>query len=111
MKELLAKLLELKESERLLKEERYLLEGEIYTQVESMLNDDKTITVHADGYKLSVKPTFSVKVDQEMASTRPDLFKVKYEMSYSQYKKASGVDDYVTINQTKPNFGVELVGV
>jgi hypothetical protein len=110
MKELLAKLLELKEKERLLKEERFVLEGEIYTQIQDKLNDDKTITVNVDGYKLSVKPTFSVKVDQEMAATRPELFKVKYEMSYSQYKKVKGVDDYVTINQTKPNFSVEVVG-
>ncbi len=110
MKELLAKLLDLKGKERLIKEERFVLEGEIYSLMEDRLDDDKTITMIADQYKLSMKPTFSVKVDQEMAAKRPDLFKVKYEMSYSQYKKASGVDNYVTINQTKPNFSVELVG-
>lgn len=110
MKGLLTKLLELKEKERLIKEERYLLEGEIYTQLENRLDGDKTVTIICDDLKLQMKPSYSVKVDQEMAATKPGLFKVKYEMSYSQYKKASGIDDYVTINQTKPSFSVEMVG-
>lgn len=112
MKELLTKLLELKEKERLIKEERYLLEGEIYTQLENRLDGDKTVTIICDDLKLQMKPTYSVKVDQEKASVNPEYFKVKYELSYSQYKKSmdtSYLDDIVTINQTKPSFSVELI--
>lgn len=107
MKVLLEKLLELKEKERAIKEERTLIEGEIYALVETNLNDDKALNVVADQYKLTVKPNFSIKVNQDLAKDHADLFKVKYELSYSQYKKLEGkVDDMVTINQIKPTFTV-----
>lgn len=112
MKELLTKLLELKEKERLIKEERYALEGEIYTQLENRLDGDKTVTIYCDNLKLQMKPTYSVKVDQEKAAQNPEWFKVKYEMTYSQYKKSmttSYLDDVVTINVTKPSFSVEVI--
>ena len=109
MKKLIEKLHELREQERAIKEERVLLEGEIYTSIQDKLIDDNTFTLIADEYKLTVKPNFSVKVDQEQAKYRPDSFKLKYEMSYSQYKKSEGaVDDYVTISQLKPTFSVEI---
>ncbi len=113
MKELLTKLLELKEKETLIKVERYLLEGEIYSQLEDRLDGDKTVTIVCDELKLQMKPTFSVNVNQEMAAKNPEWFKVKFEMSYSAYKKSVGtsyLDDYVTINQTKPSFSVSLLG-
>jgi hypothetical protein len=109
MKELIIKLMDLKEKERVIKEERAVLEGEIYTMIESQFNDDKTVTVYADEYKLSVKPNFAVSVDQEEAAKFPNSFKVKYELSYSQYKKAEGeLDEIVTIKQNKPTFSVEI---
>jgi hypothetical protein len=100
------------DKEGLIKEERYLIEGEIYTQLENRLDGDKTVTIHCDNLKLQMKPTYSVKVDQEKAAQNPEWFKVKYEMTYSQYKKSmttSCLDDVVTINVTKPSFSVEMI--
>ena len=110
MKTLLAQLSELKEKEREIKEERAFVEGQIYVMIESQLNDDKTVKVEDGGYKLTVKPNYAVSVDQELARKYPNSFKVKYEMSYSQYKKVGGaVDDIVTIKQNKPTFTVEMI--
>lgn len=110
MKELLQRLNDLKEKERAIKEERVIVEGEIYEQIESQLNDDKTLTVYADEYKLTVKPNYSLSVNQEMAAKFPNSFKIKFELSYSQYKKAEGtLDDFVTIKINKPTFSVEMV--
>ena len=111
MKILLQRLNDLKEKEREIKEERVLVEGEIYEMIQSQINDDKTLTVNADEFKLTVKPNFAVKVNQELAAQYPNSFKVKYEMSYSQYKKTDGaVDDIVTITQNKPTFNVSIKG-
>lgn len=110
MNELLKKLYEVKEKERLAKEERLVLEGEIYTLIESQLNDDKTLKIEESQYRLQVKPSYVVKVDQEAAAKMPGSFKCKYEMSYSQYKKTEGaVDDIVTISVNKPSFTVEMI--
>ena len=111
MKELLTKLLELKEKERAIKEERTLIEGEIYALVETNLNDDKTLNVVADQYKLTVKPNFSISVDQEKAKVNPSLFKAKYEITYSQYKKDERkglLDEMIFIKPLKPTFSVEV---
>lgn len=111
MKELMIKLLDLKEKERGIKDERTSVEEEIYEKVQSELNDDKTFTLIADELKLTVKPNFAVSVDQDAAANFPNSFKVKYEMSYSQYKKTDGaVDNIVTIKQNKPTFTISLKG-
>jgi hypothetical protein len=111
MKELLAELMDLKEKERNIKERRVILEGQIYDSVEKLIDSDKTFNLICDEYKLSVKPNYVVKVDQDMAKEYSDMFKVKYEMSYSQYKKSEHgkiIDEIVTISQNKPTFLVEL---
>lgn len=109
MKNLIIRLHDLKEKEKEIKDQRALVEEEIYGKIEEKLDDDKTITIHADEYTLKVKPNFSVKVDQDAASRIPGSFKIKYEMSYSQYKKSEGaVDDYVTVSPLKPTFSVEI---
>ena len=110
MKELLEQLITIKEKEKELKEERADLEGQIYDLMSDKLDDDKTVSFIVDEYKLSIKPNYAVKVDQVMAVTNSSEFKVKYEMSYSMYKKSTNkslVDKIVTITQNKPTFTVE----
>lgn len=110
MESLLKKLYEAKEKENIAKEERMEVEAEIYNMIEGDLDDDKSLTYKFDKFKLSVKPTYSVKVDQEKAVFYPGMFKIKYEMTYSQYKKVGSiVDDMITINTTKPSFKVEAI--
>lgn len=113
MKELLKHWLELKNEERILKEKREELEIEIYTKVHSELPADGSKTIYADEYKLTIKPTYSVKVDQDMAAEYAQYFKMKYEMSYPIYRDLDigakkYVDEIVTINTNKPSFSVEI---
>lgn len=113
MKILLQKLRELKEQEREIKEERLAVEEEIYSAIESQITNDKTLTIHADEFKLSVKPNYSVKVDQEAAKEYGQYFKHKYEMTYSQYNALTDsartyVNEIVTISTLKPTFTVEI---
>lgn len=112
MKDLLVKILELKEKERAIKHERELLEVEVYESVADQMNGDSSATFYADNYKLKITPNFAVKVDQNMASDFPDAFKVKYEMTYSQYKKYEdklSLADVVTITPNKPTFAIEVM--
>jgi len=109
MKEKLIALYELREKERAIKEERSILEEEIYNEYSKVIDNDRTFTLNLDGVKLSIKPNFAVKVNQELAANNPSAFKVKYEMSYSQYTKSEvNVDEYVTITQNKPTFTVSF---
>jgi hypothetical protein len=109
MKELLQQWMDLKNEERKAKEARELVEATIYTTLNQELeNEDSQQTWNYDDYKLVIKPNFTVKVDQEYAVNYPEYFKTKYEMTYSQYKKADHriVDDGVTISQGKPTFTI-----
>ena len=112
MKDLLDKWLELKKQEREAKEARELVEAEIYTNLNQELEGEESQqTWNFDSYKLVIKPNFTVKVNQEMAELHQDLFKKKFELTYSQYKKIADrsiVDDIVTINQTKPSFTITV---
>lgn len=109
MKDLLEKWMKLKEQEKLIKEEREQTEVEIYTLLSSEMNDESQSTWHYDDIKLVIKPNWTVSVDQALAMAHADLFKTKYEMSYSQYKKCQDkntVDNIVSIKQTKPTFTI-----
>lgn len=111
MEKLLEKLMRTKERENEIKNERLAIEEEIYTKVMDQIVDDKSLTIKTDRFKLSVKPNYAVSVDQEAAARFPASFKCKYELSYSQYKKAEGtLDDFVTIKINKPTFSCELIG-
>jgi len=111
MKELMRMWLDLKNQEAVLKEAREKVELEMYEGAQEQMKDDKQISIIADEFKLTIKPNFSVKVDQEMASGCPGYFKTKYELSYSEYKKSEHkgtIDEIVTINMIKPSFKVEV---
>ena len=99
--------LDLKAEERALKERREEVESQLYIALKSEIKEDSQATWNFDEYKLVIKPNYSVKVDQEKAALRPDLFKVKYEMTYSQFRKTNEADDFVTITPIKPTFIVE----
>lgn len=112
MIKLMKKLHEAKQKENEMKEARLEIEAEIYTKIESQLNDDKTLTFKEEGFKLSVKPSYAVSVNQELAANYPLLFKAKFEMSYSAYKKCEykdQVNEIVTIKINKPSFQIEVV--
>jgi hypothetical protein len=111
MKDLLEKWTELKKVERNAKEEREQVEVELFLALKGDMNEESQSTWNFDEYKLVIKPNFTVSVDQEMAASNDDLFKIKYEMSYAQYKKSeykSVVESMITIKQSKPTFTVEL---
>ena len=109
MKDLMDKWTKLKNEERIAKEAREDIEAELFLALKDEMNGDSQSTWNYDNYKLVIKPNYSVKVDQELAAECPEMFKVKYEMSYSQYKKCTeNINDIVTINQTKPSFTVEI---
>lgn len=111
MKDLLEKWTELKKAERDAKEEREQVEVELFLALKGDMNEESQSTWNFDEYKLVIKPNFTVNVDQEMAKSNPELFKTKYEMTYSQYKKSENkgaVEGMITIKQTKPTFSVEL---
>lgn len=113
MKELLKHWLELKSEERILKEKREELEIEIYTMVHSDLPADGSKTIYADEYKLTIKPTYSVKVDSDKAAEYAQYFKLEYKMSYPTYRDLDAgakkyVDEIITIGTLKPSFSVEI---
>lgn len=107
MKNLMQQWLELKQKEKEAKEAREEIEVEMYMGLKDQMNDESQATWNFDNYKLVIKPNYTVKVNQEMAAEHSELFKTKYELSYSQYKKCNDkniVDEIVTISQTKPTF-------
>lgn len=111
MQDLLNKWLELKSAERSAKEAREEVEVQLYMELKDQMSDESQATWNFDNYKLVIKPNWTVSVDQEQAAKHPDFFKIKYEMTYSQYKKLDDkflVDNMITIKQTKPTFSVEV---
>ena len=111
MQELLSKWTELKEAERSVKEQRERVEVEIYMVLKDSIPDDGQTTWNYENYKLTIKQNYSVTVDQEQASMFPDLFKSKYEMNWSQYKKSEAknvLDNMVVVKSGKPTFSVEM---
>jgi hypothetical protein len=113
VKDLMKKWLELKEKENTIKQSREEVELEMYTRVQDNMKEDKQSTFVADEYKLTIRPNFSVKVDQEKAPEYAQYFKNKYEITYSQYKALTNeekhyVDEMITINSIKPTFKVEI---
>lgn len=116
MNELLSKFRELKEIERKAKEQREDIEAQIYLLVQNDLPEDGSRSFNYDGYKLSITQNMSMGIDQEKAEFNKNLFKTKYEMTYSMYKKLDGrdkelVSDAVTIKPAKPTFKVEVVWI
>jgi len=113
MKELMKTWLELKSEEQIIKQKREEVELEMYTIVQDKLPADKQASFKEDEFKLTIKPNYSVKVDQNMASDYAQYFKRKFEMTYSQYRDLDAgarqyVDEIVTINTTKPTFTVTI---
>ena len=97
----------------LLKKTREEIEIKLYEFVQSELPEDGSKTIHVDEYKLVIKPNFSVKVNQEMASEYAQYFTKKFELTWSQYKQIDTgakkyVDNIVTISTLKPSFSVEV---
>ena len=111
MNELLTKWLELKETERKAKEEREEVEASIYMTLKNEIPDDGSSTWNYENFKLNIKQNYSVTVDQKQAKMFPDLFKTKYELTWSQYKKSEAknvLDNMVVVKSTKPTFTVEM---
>lgn len=112
MEELLEKWISIKTKEKSCKEDRENIEAEIYIALKDRLPEDGVFTEKIGDKKITIKQAFSVSVDQNKASMYPDLFKTKYELSWSQYKKTENkklIDDVVTIKPSKPNFTVEII--
>lgn len=112
MDELLEKWIKLKDKEVECKNKREDVEAEIYLLIKDKLPSDGCFTEKINNKKITIKQSFSVSVDQSKASIYPDLFKVKYELSWSQYKKSDNkktLDNIVTVKSCKPNFTVEKV--
>ena len=112
MNELLEQWLELKAAERLAKEQREEVESQIYLLLKEDIPDDGQSSWKYEGYKLVIKNNYSVSVDQEQAANFPSMFKTKYELSWSQYKKSEQknvLDNMVTIKAGKPTFTVESI--
>ena len=106
MNELLQRWLDIKNVEKAMKEQREEIEVALYSEFQQHLGDGQK-SFDIDGYKLTIKHNFSVKVDQDKAKEKSDLFKWKAEMSYSQYKKLNGeADDIVEVSMSKPTFTV-----
>lgn len=111
IKSLVIRWKELKEIEDNAKNERHHIEADIWTELKDQLKDDGTTSFMLDELKLSIGNTYSIKVDQEKAQHNPSLFKVKYDITYSQYKKDERktlLDSMVTITPSKPSFRVEV---
>jgi hypothetical protein len=98
-------------------EKLHEIEAEIWLAAEAAGNlnpkGGKTFETE-NGFKVTINHVESVKVDQKLAALRPDLFRVKYEFSKSEYKnlvdtQKSFVDDAITISMNKPSFKVEMV--
>lgn len=108
MKDLVKEYLRIKNEENLLKEKRNEIESMIY----SLAEESGSMKISNEHFKLSIKPNFSVKVDQEFAAIHSNLFKTKYEMTYSQYEKSlnkNTVEKGIIITPIKPTFTIELV--
>lgn len=113
MKHLLIELSQVKAQEMTLKKRREELEIALYELVQSELPADGSKTLYADEYKLTIKPNYSVKVNQELAADYAQYFNTKYEISYPKYRDLDNgakkyVDEIVTINTLKPTFTVEV---
>lgn len=107
MNELIKKLRDLKEKEKEIKYERECVEVEIFNALSEKLKPTGQTNFEFDDDKISIKRNWSVSVDQELAKERPDLFKVKYEMTLSQYEKSPEkitLDRFITIKENKPTF-------
>ncbi len=109
METLLRKWMEIKNVEKAMKEQREDIEAQIYLLIRGDLPEDGSKSFNLEGYKLTVKQNVSVSVNQELAARRPELFKIKFDMSYSQYKKSNEklfLDDVITYKTAKPTFTV-----
>lgn len=98
-------------------EELHEIEADIWLRAESLgeLNPKGGRTFHDGEFSITINHIESVKVDQKKALIRPDLFKVKYEYSKSDYKTLTDsqkefVDDCITISMNKPQFKVVVKG-
>lgn len=103
----------IKERIRKLTEELHEVEANVWLFAESngLLNPNGSKTFEDAGYKVTITHGETVKVDQSMASVNPELFKIKYDFSKTDYKlltdsQKAVVDEAITITPSKPNFKV-----
>ena len=103
----------LKEKIKGLTEELHGVEADLWLQAESMgmLNPNGSKTFEDAGYKITITHGETVKVDAQKAAVNPELFRIKYEFSKTDYKlltdsQRSVVDEAITITPSKPNFKV-----
>ena len=105
-----------KEQEKEANAKRLKIEVELYKlamkQVE--IKKDGSSSIEDDGMKLTIKSSYSVKVDQAKAALCPELFNVKYDFSKTLNKSltAEQLDlqgDMIVMTPAKPTFEVKVL--
>lgn len=109
--------LDLKEGIKHLTEKLHEIEAEIWLNAEKNGNLNlKGGKSFDDGeFKITITHADSVKIDQNRASERPELFRLKYEFNKSEYKnlvssQKNFVDEAMTITPNKPSFKIIKIG-
>jgi hypothetical protein len=112
------KWLNLKERINDLLEQLHEVEAEIWLKAskDGKLNPKGSKSFENNGFKITIIHSDTVKVDQDLATKRPDLFRVKYEFNKSEYKnliksQKDFVDEVITIKPNKPSFRVERISL
>lgn len=92
------------------------LQRQIYTKNQALYDEQNegTVKVEEDGFKVKVVKRMSVAVDQEKAAKQKKLFTCKYGFSKELYKTASDeektlIDQCLTRKPAKPSFSVEAL--
>lgn len=70
----------------------------------------KSCSFELDGYKIKIQQKENIKVDQDLASKKPELFKAKYELNTKVEltdEERAYVNKCITTSVGKPQFVVE----
>ena len=104
----------LKKAIKTMTEELHEVESDIYVAARDAgnLNPNGSKSFKDGDFKITIKHTETVKVNQDMAATATDLFKIKFDFDKTKYKELNGaqkafVDECITITPGKPGFTVE----
>ena len=107
---------EYKKLESAVNAQRLAVEVELYKKLMTQVKFPmEGTTNHIEGsLKLKIVSKLDVKVDQDIASTMPELFKTKYEYSKTLLKtlddeQVQKLNEAITIKPGKPSFSVEEV--
>ena len=107
---------EYKKLESSVNAQRLAVEVELYKKLMTQVKFPmEGTTNHIEGsLKLKIVSKLDVKVDQDIASTMPELFKTKYEYSKTLLKtlddeQVQKLNEAITIKPGKPSFSVEEV--